>query len=478
MSTNDVVKQALESELSNITLAGSARVCVGFSGGVDSTVLLHAAAEYCAAEKRELIAIHVHHGLSKNADHWAQQAKNLCSLLSKKFSISIACIIERVQLDECSNGIEQSARQARYQVFEKHCQPNDVLLQGHHLDDQLETFFMRAMRGSGLTGLSSIPGQRNLSRTHYCQIVRPLLSLEKASILDYANQNELNWVEDESNLDNDLDRNWWRNELLPLIWQRYPAHKQTLNRTIKNVQHEHDLLQRFIAEKIHLEDFVNPSDENMIHPALVDIPHFNLSILDGFSLQDCFSYVRAWLAQHIDILPSAIQMQSIYIDLIQAREDSDPCIEWSEFRLRKHKNFLFLLSSDHFSNKKVITELEENTWQGSSVNFTFGELTCIEEVNNPGLKPGGYVLRFWQDGDVAKPNKRATRKIKKWFQDFSIPNWARHCWPIIVDEKTNTIAAVPGLFVCQGYQVEPSELGWFCSWKVNNLIARNKIKFD
>jgi tRNA(Ile)-lysidine synthase len=196
-SKNQKVCYTLETRLADYlnesATAKDRTIWVGLSAGVDSTVLLHVLAQVCSLIKPEtapkIRAIHVHHGLSEYADAWALQAHSLCKQLSRQFNLDIECIVEKIKLNCFADGLEQAARQGRYQVFEKYCVEDDVLLQGHHLDDQIETFFMRAIRGSGLKGLSSIPSQRSLSRSNSCskssskscQIVRPFFDIRKIS---------------------------------------------------------------------------------------------------------------------------------------------------------------------------------------------------------------------------------------------------------------------------------------------------------
>jgi len=446
-------------------------IWVGLSAGVDSTVLLHALVQEVAcsdvlAKKWSIKALHVHHGLSKNADAWALQADALCRQLSNHYGLTIECIVERAQIENTSDGLEQAAREARYQIFEKHCQDGDVLLQGHHLDDQIETFFMRALRGSGLTGLSGIPKQRNLSRNNSCQILRPLLAFEKTQLFAYATEHQLNWVEDESNKDEKIDRNWWRNDLLPQIWQRYPKQKQALSRTLNNIQHEQGLLHQLITEKI--VSYNNPQAlELKIHPALNAIPRFDLRLIQDLDQAVALSYLRAWLAQYVDVLPSSVQMQSIYGDMIEARIDAEPSFSWIDKTLYRYQGCLFL-----WFGQSYLKELQphENDWAGESQPFSLGLLSCCQQEQKQGmeLKPVTYSVRLWREGDVAKPVGRSTRKMKKWWQDFGVPSWARNHWPIIVDKHTQEIVAVPGLFICHGYQAQKNSIeisGWSLNWQ-------------
>lgn len=483
MMIEQVVADSLGSIISQKNFDGC--IWVGLSAGIDSTVLLQGVARYCAVLGHTLKAIHVHHGLSDNADAWAKQAQNLCVELSKKCAIEIECIVERVQLDQFGDGLEQAARSARYKIFSKYCQSNDVLLQGHHLDDQIETFFMRAIRGSGLTGLASIPKQRSLSRDNTCQILRPFLHIEKSDLIEYANKHQLFWVEDESNQDSKLDRNWWRNELLPQIWQRYPSQKSSLSRTIDTLQHEQKLLQELLQAS--LKSLSTDTESNKaqgrlkLHPALNDIPRFDLTMIERLDPVTSLSYLRAWLAQFIDILPSANQMQTIYADMVLSRSDRDPAFSWSTSALFRYQNALFLMHADYLKPRKVNHngygygygfgggfggDLVSD-WQGQTIDFCCGQLVCHESSAFSGLRPAKYSIRNWQAGDMAKPSGRSTRKLKKWWQDYSVPSWMREYWPIVVNADTDEIAAVPGLFVCQGYCSELGEAGWGVEFRLN-----------
>ncbi len=165
------------------------RVFVAYSGGLDSSVLLHGV---CKLQLDvPLFAIHIHHGLSKHADDWLQHCQ-----ANGNGQVS---------------GLEQAARLARYQVFEQHLKTGDVLLMAHHQDDQIETFMMRLMRGSGLTGLTAMEMSRSVGDGH---LLRPLLNNSRQQIEEYAALNNVQHVEDDSNSNTNFDRNWWRHSLL------------------------------------------------------------------------------------------------------------------------------------------------------------------------------------------------------------------------------------------------------------------------
>jgi len=192
------------------------RFTVGLSGGCDSVVLLHILAELDLGER--LQAIHVHHGLSPNADHWASFCTDYCRRLG------VSLTHEQVTVDRNSGlGLEASARAARYEVFAR-C-ADDVLLLGHHRGDQAETLLFNLLRGSGIAGAAGIPVDRQHGQL---RILRPLLDTSREEIETYAHQHALAWVDDESNADTGLTRNFLRLSVLTAVANRFPAAEKNL----------------------------------------------------------------------------------------------------------------------------------------------------------------------------------------------------------------------------------------------------------
>ena len=184
-----------------------ARVAVGLSGGVDSVVLLH------LLKRRRglrLSAIHVHHGLSPNADAWTRFCRRLCKAWKVPLRIS------KVTVRKSGKGLEAAAREARYEAFKQ--LKVEVIALAHHLDDQAETVLMNLLRGAGPRGASGMPASARLDGKW---LLRPLLEVPREAIVDYARRHELAWVEDESNADESLTRNFVRRRLGPLIAERY-----------------------------------------------------------------------------------------------------------------------------------------------------------------------------------------------------------------------------------------------------------------
>ncbi len=195
---------------------------VGFSGGVDSTVLLHLLHRWCAANpgSPNLRALHINHGLQAAAGDWQRHCELVCR------SLQVPLYTCTVDVRAQGSG-EAAARTVRYRAFQEQLSPGAVLFLGHHLDDQVETFFLRLLRGAGVEGLAAMPRRRTLGEGF---LVRPLLEFSRSDIEHYAAHHTLEYVEDPSNSNTTMDRNFLRVKLLPLLASRWPSYRQTVAR--------------------------------------------------------------------------------------------------------------------------------------------------------------------------------------------------------------------------------------------------------
>lgn len=192
------------------------RLCVGLSGGCDSVVLLHALVTACPG--RALSAVHVNHGLSPNAAGWAAFCIDYAG------SLGVPLVVREVAVDAASGlGIEAAARQARYAAFAEH--EAECLLLAQHRGDQAETLLLNLLRGAGVTGAAAMPSERSFGEQ---RILRPLLDFSRADIEAYARQHGLSWVDDESNGDTGLTRNFLRHEVLTVVHSRFPGAEAAL----------------------------------------------------------------------------------------------------------------------------------------------------------------------------------------------------------------------------------------------------------
>src|SRR5256712_6696105 len=202
--------------LGSIDLRGK-RLAVGLSGGVDSVTLLHILKNCAAGSGFSLNAIHVYHGLSRNAGAWARFCRALCT----RWGVPLA--VRRVKVAKGGQGLEAAAREARYRAFRN--SPCDAVALAHNRDDQAETVLMNLLRGTGVRGASGMPPRGRLDGK---MLLRPLLEVPRAAVLAYAREQGLEWVEDESNADEALTRNFVRRRLGPLVESRFPRWRGSL----------------------------------------------------------------------------------------------------------------------------------------------------------------------------------------------------------------------------------------------------------
>lgn len=218
-------------------IGAGARIHIALSGGMDSVVLLHALARLRMEQPFYLAAIHVHHGLSPNADHWADFCQSLCDKLD------VACHVARVDLaDPTGKGTERVAREARYAAFRAYA--GDVLCLAHHQNDRAETLLLNLFRGAGVRGLAGAPERRQLEQQ---LLLRPLIDIPRAELLAWAKQQGFDWIEDESNRDLRFRRNDIRHRVLPAITEAFPGAVQVLARTAGQMYEQSALLDRLAA---------------------------------------------------------------------------------------------------------------------------------------------------------------------------------------------------------------------------------------
>ena len=219
------------------------RICVAFSGGLDSTVLLHQLAQLRqlvpvrALSPFALSALHVNHGLSPNAGAWARHCRAICRQLD------VPIRVRRVTVSRAARtSLEEEARKARYAAFA--AAKADVMALAQHADDQAETVLLQLLRGAGVKGLAGMPVLKPLSTNGFKPILvwRPVLDHTRAWLLAYAHTHQLVWIEDESNADNRFRRNYLRNRIMPLVEAEFPAAATTLARAARHLADAADLL--------------------------------------------------------------------------------------------------------------------------------------------------------------------------------------------------------------------------------------------
>jgi tRNA(Ile)-lysidine synthase len=282
-------------------------VRIGFSGGLDSTVLLHLLAATPAIRARGLGAVHVHHGLHPAADGWTGHCADICRRLGVPLDVI------RVQVDlEAGSGREAAARAARHAAFAAALPAGGILALAHHRRDQAETFLLRGLRGSGVEGLAAIRPWRRFAGGW---LWRPLLDQPRERLLEHARHHGLQWIEDPANEDESLDRNFLRQRVLPLLRERWPQADAALARSAALCAESHALLagedQRALDEAI--------GDGNTLSlPALRSLPPARRARV-----------LRRWIGT-LGLPPLPAQgVARIEADLLQSRPDAGAAFAWS-----------------------------------------------------------------------------------------------------------------------------------------------------
>ncbi len=297
-------------------LATDERLTVGLSGGCDSVVLLHLLTRLGCAGR--LDAIHVHHGLSPNADAWAQFCADYCARLGVPLSI------RRVVVDVSSGlGVEAAARAARYEVFADAA--GDCLLLAHHRGDQAETVLFNLLRGAGVTGAAGMPSERAFGSR---RLVRPLLDCSRSDIEAYADLERLAWVDDESNADISLTRNFLRHEALVALNQRFPAAEASLAQAASHFGEAAALL-----DDLALIDWDLVSENDAAQ----------LKKLKTLSLPRLKNLLRYRLRQLGWQVPVASRLEEFARQLVAAGPDKHPELSLPDGRMRATRGLLHWL---------------------------------------------------------------------------------------------------------------------------------------
>ena len=378
------------------------RVAVGLSGGLDSVVLLHILQGLAPRLGFRLSAIHVNHGLSPNADDWQRFCSSLCLDLKIPFK-ALKVTVKKGRL-----GLEAAARAARRAAFAK--APADAIALAHHLDDQAETVLFNLLRGAGLEGARGMPAVGALGRK---KLLRPLLGAPRSAIRAYAADHRLAWIEDESNADEALTRNFLRLRVGPLLESRFPRWRENLARAAR---------------------------------------HFAAAEVDAQRL------LRAYLKRKGLRAPSEAKL----VEMLKQLGAGRGAIEHEGRVLRFHKKKIFV------ERKQAISEMQSQAWNGEArLALPGGELR-FRKVRGKGIDPhlverGGFEVRRRSGGERLRPDpKRPRRTLKKLFQEAGVPAWERARLPLLFCGEE--LVWAPGLGVDAKYANASAGAGIEPAW--------------
>ncbi|MCK3655157.1 tRNA(Ile)-lysidine synthase [Pasteurellaceae bacterium Macca] len=391
---------------------------IGLSGGVDSVVLLHLFSQLRPLLGLKLRAIHIHHGISPNADQWRQFCQDYCAQLAVPF------LSERVKVS--GKNLEAEARQARYQAIGKHIFAQEMFVTAHHQDDQAETLLLALKRGSGVKGLSAMQG---VSFWQNFTILRPFLNTSKTAILAYAKAQQLAWVRDESNNDNHYDRNFLRNQVLPLLNNRWHF-TQMVARTAQHCAEQQALLEELLSEELH----------RRCHRNCFDIQGFA-----NFSRPKQRQLIRLWLAKLNQQMPSQERLDQILHQMVEANLDKHPQFPFGNGVLRRYQSRLYFTppfadSADTASFTATLSAGEEALTLPDGIGTILrqkGEICGkfphkTDRLLLPkALESQTVTIKLTHSGKTARYGQAQREEMKKIYQQHGIPPWLRTRTPLL-----------------------------------------------
>lgn len=443
LNNRAIVQQEFERALGEIQVrvstsdsnVSTTAMAIAYSGGLDSTVLLHLANTYAKAHNLSLFAFHVHHGLSVNADAWLAHCREQCGAWELPFDAREVKIAEQQK-----SGIEEAARLKRYAALGGMCNAHQVplLLTAHHQDDQAETVLLQLLRGSGVAGLSGMDSANHapdLLGDASLMMGRPLLNLTREQLECYASQNELSFVEDESNLDPRYARNALRHQVMPILQQYFPGFQQRFSRTAQHAQSAQQLLIALAAQDL---------------ATCLEGTYLLVSKLQSFSDERIDNMLRYWFGLRGMRMPSTSWLREMRTQLLQAKHDAQVCVTHADCHIRRHRDRVFITLRDD----AIVDEIDALTfqWDGSAaMHFPrFGGTLYFDAVEAgmdvAKLRDQTLTLQLRSGGERLKlALNRPTKSLKYHYQAFDVPAWERLRLPLLFNGKTLLFAAGIGM---------------------------------
>lgn len=424
--------------------AADARVLVAYSGGLDSTVLLHALAQRGV---RKLVAVHVHHGLQAAADGWASDGAAFCESLGVPMILCRAAIA-----GDDAAGPEGAAREARYALLRAQMRSGDLLVTAHHRDDQAETVLLRLLRGAGVHGLAAM---RPLTAFGPGQLWRPLLDQPRSALRAYADQHRLHWIDDPHNDDPRYARSWLRREVMPGLRTRFAHTDASLARAARLAAEAADLLDERAAEDhLHAAQGAALSVSRLL--TLSEVRRHNL--------------IRWWLHSQGFRAPFADHLDLIDEQLLRAGPDAMPRHAWPGCELRRYRDQLHAMTP-------LPAAPEAGDWGLWSTDRQFrlpGDGGVLEASQPP---PVPFRVRSAQPGEAFRADGAPhARTLRNRFQELGVAPWLRARIPVI--EAPDGALCMPGIGATREWRESLVAQGWQGFWRHDFAGLRSPLALD
>ena len=425
MFTTDHLWQTLE------PLTDRPMFCIAYSGGLDSYVLLYAMSQLMS-QHPELTcrAVHINHGLHPKAAQWEDHCAVICKQLG------IAFISRRLHLQiKPGDSVEAVARSARYDCLSKIIKPNEYLLTAHTQNDQAETVVLQLLRGAGVKGLAAMPVKKIFAAGY---LIRPLLTFTRDDLQVYANQHELKWIADDSNVNLRFDRNYIRHQVLPVLQVRWPQCLKTLARSAQHC-----------AESAALIDELADIDLKLVS----DDAKKNLFVVPLLALSAARqrNVLRRWIQTKGYPIPNTKQLMEMRETVLLASEDAQPCFTWNQAEIRRYQHRLYILKPllNHAANQRLTWDFQTELVLPDQL----GKLTATKKQGE-GISVTGdmtkITVRFRHGGERCQPTgRKESHSLKHLLQEWKIPPWERDRIPLIY--CGDTLIAVVGYCIGEGF---------------------------
>lgn len=391
-----------------------APLLLAFSGGLDSTALLHRLASDPSFRGNNLRAVHVHHGLHAQADAWATHCQRFCDTLG------VTLLVVRVDVARDSGeGLEAAARQARYAAIRDMLAPGEVLVTAHHRDDQAETFLLRALRASGPDGLAAMRDWRAFAHGWHW---RPLLRTPRSALLAYAERHGLDWIEDPSNADADFDRNFLRQRVLPLLRERWPHADAAFARSAQLSAEASGLLAEADARALATA-------------ATLDARTLSVSALLALPAPRRSRVLRCWI-RRLGLPPLPAEgLARIETELLPARADAEARFDWHGATIRRWRDLLHA-SVLH----PALPAAWRQDWDGRlPLVLPEGSTLSLEGAN---ALPSPVQAHARAGGErIVLPGRRHSTTLKNVLLDLGVPPWTRDVLPLLSTPAGELLAA-------------------------------------
>jgi tRNA(Ile)-lysidine synthase len=431
-------------------------IAIAYSGGLDSSALLHLAHDYGRRHGIRVHAFHVHHGLSPNADAWLDHCEAACASLGMPFEAT------RVVLEKTRSGVEAAARKLRYAALGALCRSHGVrlMLTAHHLDDQAETVLLQLLRGSGTAGLSGMDAANaapELLDNPDLVMARPLLPVSRGELEKYVAEHAIAYVEDESNSHPRYARNALRHQVMPSLAQAFPGYQERFARSAAHAQSAQRLL--------------NELAEQDLAGCLVD-GCIDCGKLRAMSLDRAYNMLRHWFALRAMRMPSTAWLTEMVAQLVEARHDRQVLVTHPDCHIRRHRDLLHITPKladlagqrDPDDEGVIVKDGERFSWSGeASMAFpAYGGVLHFEAaeqgVDADWLRTQPLQIDFRKGGERLKPAaNRPTRPLKYHYQACNVPAWERERLPVVSSGKSLLFAAGIGMD-CHHFGAGPGSL--------------------